>query len=125
MEQAIKIIDNQNVEITISAALKRGEIEYHTIKLRAPVAADMEQLSQELVKAKHTDSVQKLIARISQPQITRAEYMRLGFDDLNIINTALDFFSAPPSAKSEIKAALAELGYLSEIAESEQQAQQS
>lgn len=112
MEQTLQIVDNQTVKVNLTAVIKRGETEYHTITLHAPVAANMEGLSQDLIKIKHTDQIQKLVAKISEPKITRTEYMQLGMDDLNTINAAIDFFSAPPSAKAEMAEALAELGYL-------------
>ena len=122
MEQTIQIIDNDNVKITLKTAVVRGGTEYHTIALRAPVGADMEGLSQDLIKIKHTDQIQKLVHKISNPTITRSDYMKMGMDDLNVINAAIDFFSAPPSAKAEMEAALAELKYLPE-SESEPQTQ--
>ena len=116
MDQTLEIIDNQAVKVTLSKPIIRGETNYQTVTLRAPVAAHLEGLSQELVKVKHTDHIQKLVSRISEPVITRQDYMQLTLDDLNTINAALDFFSAPPSAKAAMREALAELGYITAAA---------
>lgn len=103
---------NQSIQInadeTVTVLLSDGSS--HT--LREPLGKDMDGLSQDLLKIKHTDQVQKLLGRISTPQITRLQYGRLGIGDTQVLNTALDFFSAPPSAKAEFTAALQELGYL-------------
>lgn len=114
MTQNIQIVDSQAVKVTLAAGIKRGDTLIHAISLRAPIAADLEGLSQELFNLKHTDTVQKVIARISTPQITRREYMSLGMDDTRVLNVALDFFSAAPAAKKEMLEALAEAGYLLE-----------
>lgn len=110
--QTLQIIDNATVKVTLAAAIKRGEQEIHVITLRAPIAADLEGLSQELFNLKHTDTVQKVITRTSSPQITRREYMALAMDDTRALNAALDFFSAAPKARAEMLEALAEAGYL-------------
>ena len=55
-----------------------------------------------------------MLYRITTPQLTRVEYGKLTLSDTQVFNTALDFFSAPPTAKAEIAQALADLGYASE-----------
>ena len=72
----------------------------------------MEGLGQDLIKIKHTDSIQKLLAKISTPPLTRIQYGQLTLSDAQVLNAAIDFFSAPPSARAEFEAALTELGYL-------------
>lgn len=115
MEQTLKIVDNETIQVTLCRPLKRGEVAYSTVTLRAPVAADLEGLSQELIKLKHTDQLQKLVARISEPAVTRRDYMQMSLDDLNALNAAIDFFSAPPAAKAAMREALEELGFLAAI----------
>lgn len=105
MTQAIKIIDSSNIEVTLSNGAK--------YQLREPFAKDMDGLSQDLIKIKHTDQVQKLLQKITQPVLTRAQYGKLSLSDADVLNAAINFFSAPPAAKAEMTAALAELGYLS------------
>lgn len=104
---------NQSIQInddnTVTVILSNGD----RLTLREPLGKDMDGLSQDLIKIKHTDQVQKLIGRISTPQLTRVQYGKLGIGDTQVLNTALDFFSAPPSARAEFTAALQELGYLS------------
>ena len=104
--QTIRIIDAETVEVGLSNGQK--------YRLREPLAKDLEGLGQDLLKIKHTDTVQKVLGRISSPQLTRLQYIKLSLSDAQALNVALDFFSAPPSAKAEMQAALAELGYLSE-----------
>ena len=103
---------NQSIQInednTVTVILSNGD----RITLREPLGKDMDGLSQDLIKIKHTDQVQKLLGRISTPQLTRKQYGFLGIADTQVLNTALDFFSAPPSARAEFEAALTELGYL-------------
>ena len=79
--------------------------------LREPLAKDMEGLGQDLIKVKHTDTVQKLLGKISTPPLTRVAYGKLSMSDAQVLNVAIDFFSAPPSAKAEMEAALQDLGY--------------
>ncbi|MDO5058762.1 MAG: hypothetical protein Q4D82_02330 [Neisseria sp.] len=106
MTQTLRILDNENIEITLSTG--------QSYRLREPLAKDMEGLGQDLLKIKHTDTVQKLVGRISSPQLTRLNYIKLSLSDAQVINAAIDFFSAPPAAKTEMQTALAELGYLNE-----------
>ncbi|EGZ47745.1 hypothetical protein [Neisseria wadsworthii] len=106
MSQTIKI----NQDNTLTVAVSSGE----SFVLREPLAKDMDGLGQDLLKIKHTDTVQKLLGRISSPPLTRLQYGKLSLSDAQVFNTALDFFSAPPSAKAEIRASLQELGYLSD-----------
>lgn len=104
--QSIKINQDNTLTVTLSDGA--------AYTLREPVGKDMDGLGQDLIKIKHTDTVQKLLHRISTPPLTRVQYGKLPLSDTQVLNAALDFFSAPPSAKAEIRAAYAELGYLSE-----------
>lgn len=108
MQETQKIKINQ--DSTITATLSDGK----TYTLREPLGKDMEGLSQDLIKVKHNETVQKLLNRIATPQITRVEFAKMPFSDLNVLGAALDFFIAPPNAKADMKAALTDLGYLSE-----------
>lgn len=103
---------NQNIQInddgTVTVWLSNGQ----SYTLREPLAKDMEGLGQDLIKIKHTDSIQKIIGRITTPQLTRMQYIKLSMSDAQVLNTAIDFFSAPPAAKAEMLEALRELGYL-------------
>lgn len=99
-----------NPDNTVTATLSDGK----SYVLREPRAKDMDGLSQDLIKIKHTDQVQKLLAKISTPPVTRAVYGNLSMADADVFNNCLNFFSAPPSAKAEMRSALAELGYLSD-----------
>lgn len=112
MEQTIRINPDRSVAVTLSCGL--------AATLREPLAKDMDGLSQDLIKIKHTQQVQQLIGRISTPQITKLQYAKLSISDAAVLNAALDFFSAPPTARQEMEAAFRELGYLSE-SESEPQ----
>lgn len=107
MNQEQSIIINQDNTLTVTLSDGRK------ITLREPYAKDMEGLGQDLIKIKHTDTVQKLLSRISTPSLTRLQYGKLPMADANVLNVAVDFFSAPPSAKAEMRDALADLGYLS------------
>ena len=68
---------NQSIQInednTVTVILSNGD----RITLREPLGKDMDGLSQDLIKIKHTDQVQKLIGRISSPQLTRQQYGKL------------------------------------------------
>ena len=104
--QSIKI----NPDNTLTITLSNG----NSYTLREPRGKDMDGMGQDLIKIKHTDTIQKLIQKISTPQLTRVQYGMLSLSDAQVLNTALDFFSAPPNAKAEITVALVELGYLAE-----------
>lgn len=110
-EQSIQIIDNQTVKITLCEPVKRAEGETASFIVRAPRAMHLEGLSQELVNLKHTDQIQKLLHRITEPTLTRRDYMQLMLDDVRAFNVALDFFSAPPNLKQQMLSDLAEAGY--------------
>ena len=103
---------NQSIQInednTVTVILSNGD----RLTLREPLGKDMDGLSQDLIKIKHTDQVQKLLQKISTPALTRVEYGKLSLADADVLNAALNFFSAPPAAKAEMTAALSELGYL-------------
>lgn len=104
--QTLTIIDDETLQATLSDGRK--------FTVRAPLVKDMEGLAQDLIRIKHTDTVQKLIGRITSPQITKLQYIKLSLSDAQVLNAAIDFFSAPPSAQAEMKAAMEELGYLAE-----------
>lgn len=104
MTQTIQINSDNTVSITLSTGA------HYT--LREPFAKDLDGLSQDLIKIKHTDQVQKLLQKITQPSLSRLDYGKLSLSDADVFNAALNFFSAPPAAKAEMAAALAELGYL-------------
>ena len=101
--QTIKINDDNTLTIELSTGDR--------YTLREPLAKDMEGLGQDLIKVKHTDTVQKLLGKISTPPLTRIAYGKLSMSDAQVLNVAIDFFSAPPSAKAEMQAAMQELGY--------------
>ena len=103
-KQSIKINDDETVTVTLSTGAT------HT--LREPIGKDLDGIGQDLIKIKFTDSVQKLVNRISTPQLTKLQYLTLSLSDIQVLNAAIDFFSAPPVSRAEIKEALAELGYL-------------
>lgn len=101
--QTIKINDDNTLTIELSTGDR--------YTLREPLAKDMEGLGQDLIKVKHTDTVQKLLGKISTPPLTRVAYGKLSMSDAQVLNVAIDFFSAPPSARAEMEAALQDLGY--------------
>ena len=115
-EQSIQVIDNNTVQINLLHGVKRGDNTVKNYTLRAPLAADLEGLSQELINLKHTDQIQKLIQRISSPQLVRREYMQLPMDDLRALNVAIDFFSAPPATKAQMLEDLQAAGFAVEPA---------
>lgn len=55
-----------------------------------------------------------LVGRITEPKLTKLDYLKLKMSDTQLINVALNFFSAAPKARTEMMADLKELGYLSE-----------
>lgn len=103
MSESLKINQDGGVTVTLSD----GQSFY----LREPLAKDMEGLGQDLIKIKHTETVQKLVGRITTPPLTRAQYGKLKLSDAQMFNVAIDFFSAPPAAKAEMLQAFADLGY--------------
>ncbi len=108
-KQSIQIIDDENISITLSTGT--------TFVMRNPRAIDANGLSQEAIRARLTEHVQKLVSRITTPVLSRITYSQLDLSDIQVINTGLDFFSATGLAKMEILDHLEELGLLS-VAES-------
>ncbi|HHK5576495.1 hypothetical protein [Neisseria lactamica] len=102
-EPQIKI----NPDDTLTVTLSDGT----AYVLREPLAKDMAGLGQDLIKIKHTETVQKILAKISTPKIGMAQYGVLNMADTQALNAAIDFFSAPPSARTEIQEAFEALGY--------------
>lgn len=92
----------------LETAMRAGVSTHSRLKA---AGKDMEGLGQDLIKVKHTDTVQKLLGKISTPPLTRIAYGKLSMSDAQVLNVAIDFFSAPPSAKAEMEAALQDLGY--------------
>lgn len=99
-----------NADGTLTVTLSTGD----RYILREPLGKDMIGLAQDLIQIKHTETVQKLLAKISTPPMTSLTYAKLPLSDTQVLNAAVNFFTAPPSAKAEMMAALSELGYLSE-----------
>ena len=90
MTQSIKI----NPDNTLTATLSDGK----SYTLREPRTKDLDGLSQDLIKIKHTDQVQKLLERTSTPRLSRADYGKLSISDADVLNACLNFFLAPPTA---------------------------
>lgn len=82
--QTIKINDDNTLTIELSTGDR--------YTLREPLAKDMEGLGQDLIKVKHTDTVQKLLGKISTPPLTRVAYGKLSMSDAQVLNVAIDFF---------------------------------
>ncbi|OHR44972.1 hypothetical protein HMPREF2753_09175 [Neisseria sp. HMSC071C03] len=107
-EPKIKINPDNTIIVTVSNGT--------AYTLREPLAKDMAGLGQDLIKIKHTETIQKLLSKISTPKIGMAQYGGFSMADAQALNAAVDFFSAPPSAKVEIREAFAELGYIQDSA---------
>ena len=83
-EPKIKI----NPDDTLTVTLTDGK----AYTLREPLAKDMAGMGQDLIKIKHTETVQKLLSKISTPKIGMAQYGVLGMADVQALNAAIDFF---------------------------------
>ena len=91
----IKIVDNETIEVTLS----NGQVHI----MREPQGHAMKGLSLDMVRAKVTDQVQMLYARICEPIITRKQFEAMGLSDISLLNAALDFFYADAVGKAEIR----------------------
>ena len=91
----IKIVDNETIEVTLS----NGQVHI----MREPQGHAMKGLSLDMVRAKVTDQVQMLYARICEPIITRKQFETMGLSDISLLNAALDFFYADAVGKKEIR----------------------
>lgn len=94
-KSAIKIIDDETIEITLS----NGQ----THIMREPQGHAMKGLSLDMVRAKVTDQVQMLYGRICEPIVTRKQFSTMGLSDISLLNAALDFFYADAVGKAEIR----------------------
>lgn len=92
---SIKIVDNETIEVTLS----NGQVHI----MREPQGHAMKGLSLDMVRAKVTDQVQMLYARICEPIITRKQFETMGLSDISLLNAALDFFYADAVGKAEIR----------------------
>ena len=99
-----------NTDGTLAVTLSNGE----QYTLREPLGKDMIGLAQDLIQIKHTETIQKLLGKIATPPITSLTYAKLSLSDTQVLNAAVNFFTAPPSAKAEMMAALNDLGYLTD-----------
>ncbi|UOO90273.1 hypothetical protein LVJ82_04610 [Vitreoscilla massiliensis] len=80
----IKIIDNETIEVTLSNGA--------THIMHEPQGHAMRGLSLDMVRAKVTDQVQPLYARICEPIVSRKQFETMGLSDISLLNAALDFF---------------------------------
>ena len=92
---SIKILDDDSIEVTLS----NGQ----THIMREPQGHAMKGLSLDMIRAKVTDQVQMLYARICEPIITRKQFETMGLSDISLLNAALDFFYADAVGKAEIR----------------------
>ncbi|WP_058355835.1 phage tail assembly protein [Vitreoscilla massiliensis] len=91
----IKIIDNETIEVTLSNGA--------THIMHEPQGHAMRGLSLDMVRAKVTDQVQPLYARICEPIVSRKQFETMGLSDISLLNAALDFFYADAVGKKEIR----------------------
>ena len=91
----IKIVDNETIEVTLS----NGQVHI----MREPQGHAMKGLSLDMVRAKVTDQVQPLYARICEPIVSRKQFETMGLSDISLLNAALDFFYADAVGKKEIR----------------------
>lgn len=110
-DQRIMILGDDSVQVTLSEPLQRGEAQVNTFVLRAPRAGTAKDLSQDLINIGHTETIQKIITRISEPQITRKEFMDMTLGDVNALLAAMRVFTTPPAQRAEMTEALSEAGY--------------
>ena len=80
----IKIVDNETIEVTLS----NGQVHI----MREPQGHAMKGLSLDMVRAKVTDQVQMLYARICEPIITRKQFETMGLSDIFIAECRVGFF---------------------------------
>lgn len=92
---SIKILDDDSIEVTLS----NGQ----THIMREPQGHAMKGLSLDMIRAKVTDQVQILYARICEPIITRKQFETMGLSDISLLNASLDFFYADAAGKAEIR----------------------
>ena len=95
IKTGVKIIDDFHAEITLS----NGAV----YEMHAPKGQSLNGLSMDMVRAKVTDQVQMLYARICEPIITRKQFETMGLSDISLLNAALDFFYADAVGKKEIR----------------------
>lgn len=92
---SIKIIDEKTIEVTLSNGDTHTMIE--------PQGHLYKGLSMDLVRAKVADQIQPLYSRITKPQVTKKKFNELGVFDLQLLNSAFDFFYADFQGRKEIQ----------------------
>ena len=100
-QPSIKIIDEKTIEVTLS----NGNI-YTMVE---PQGHLYKGLSMDLVRAKVADQIQPLYARITQPVLTKKQFNELGVFDLQLLNSAFDFFYADFQGRKEMKELFSEM----------------
>lgn len=113
-QNGIQIIDDNTVKVHLVGGIKRGENTVHTIELKAPTGNQVKDLMQDMLQIGHTESVQKVVTRTSQPQISQREFMSMGMGDIQALREAVRFFYLPPMQKKEAMEHLQELGLYTE-----------
>jgi hypothetical protein len=106
----IQIIDDSTVKVHLIGDITRGENTTNVVTLKAPNGGQVKDLMQDMLQIGHTESVQKVVSRTSQPQITRGEFLKMGMGDIQALREAVRFFYLPPAAKKEAMDNLQELG---------------
>ena len=89
----MKIIDDSHIEITLS----NGAVH----EMHAPKGQSLNGLSMDLVRAKVTEQIRPLYARICVPPVTKKQFDNMELGDISLLNSALDFFIPTRLAKQQ------------------------
>ena len=95
IKTGVKIIDDFHAEVTLS----NGAV----YEMHAPKGQSLNGLSMDLVRAKVTEQIRPLYARICVPPVTKKQFDNMELGDISLLNAALDFFYADPIGKAAIK----------------------
>ena len=101
-EPKIKINPDNTIIVTVSNGT--------AYTLREPLAKDMAGLGQDLIKIKHTETIQKLLSKISTPKIGMAQYGGFSMADAQALNAAVDFFFSAAVSESRDSGSLCGIG---------------
>jgi hypothetical protein len=88
-------MSNENTTVQLETPIQRGEKTISEIQLRKPNGGDLRGLSLVSLMQMETDSIIKVLPRISMPTLTENDVIHMAIGDLSQIGIVLSGFLLP------------------------------